>query len=128
MHCCDRLTQVFFSKTNFYFLRQFLQKFKCLSQGKCVAYTFEKSRLETSRHLKNHCTLHSSTEKGKKYIRGKQTGVKKTDYFLSFLEMSFCLNKNRQRRCQREPKCHHKICSRNAQNFLLACKWYNTFY
>ena len=83
-------------------------KFKCVSDGRCVAYTYQKSR--------RRCTLHSSTEKGK-YIRGKQTGVKKSDYFLSLLEISFCSKKNRRRRCRREPKCHHVNCSRNAQKF-----------
>ena len=47
-------------------------------------------------------------------MRGKQTGLKKTDHILSLPEISFCSDKNRQRRCSREPKCHHVDCLRNA--------------
>ena len=86
------------------------KKLKCESNSKCVAYTFEQSQLI--------CILHSSTNKGQKYTRGKQTGVKKTDYKLSLAEISLCSDKNRQRRCRREPKCNHVDCFRNAQDFL----------
>ena len=87
------------------------KKLKCELHFKCVAYTFEQSRLI--------CILHSSTNKGQKYTRGKQTVVKKTDYELSLPEISLCANKNRQRRCRREPKCNHVDCFRNAQDFLI---------
>ena len=73
---------------------------------KCVAYTFEKSKL--------HCVLHSSTDHGLRYARGKQTGIKKPNYILSLPEISFCAEKNRKRRCRREPKCNHVNCLRNA--------------
>ena len=96
----------------FYSVRDnFLQKFKCIAHGRCVAYTFKKLHPPS-------CTLHARIEKGKIRIQGKQTGVKKTDYVLSLLEISFCYNKNRRRRCRKEPKCHHVNCFRNAQNFL----------
>ena len=78
-------------------------------QDKCVAYTFQQIKLK--------CTLHSTIDKGQRYIRGKQTGLKKTDYILSLPEINFCSDKNRQRRCSREPKCHHVDCLRNAQDF-----------
>ena len=74
--------------------------------AECVAYTFEQSKL--------NCFLHSSTQKGKKYIRGKQTGSKKPNFILSLPEVSYCLEENRQRRCRREPKCDHVDCLRNA--------------
>ena len=78
-------------------------------QDKCVAYTFQQNKLE--------CTLHSTIDKGQRYIRGKQTGLKKSEYILSLPEMSFCSDKNRGRRCRREPKCHHVDCLRSAQDF-----------
>ena len=87
------------------------KKLKCEIDSKCVAYTFEQSRLI--------CILHSSTDKGKKYTRGKQTGVKKTDYKLSLPEISLCFDQRRQRRCRREPKCNHVDCFRNAQDLLM---------
>ena len=40
-------------------------------QDKCVAYTFQQNKLK--------CSLHSTIDKGQKYIRGKKTGLKKTD-------------------------------------------------
>ena len=76
---------------------------------KCVAYTFEQSRL--------NCILHSSTEKGLKYTRGKQTGLKKTNYTLSLPEISYCSDKNRKRRCRWEPKCSHVDCYRDSLRF-----------
>ena len=51
---------------------------------------------------------------GQKFTRGKQTGIKKTDYILSLPEVSFCSEKNRKKRCRREPKCQHVDCLRNA--------------
>ena len=51
---------------------------------------------------------------GLKFTRGKQTGIKKTDYILSLPEVSFCSKKNRKKRCRREPKCQHVDCLRNA--------------
>ena len=88
---------------------KFHRKLKCELHVKCVAYTFEQLRLS--------CILHGSTDKGQKYIRGKQTGVKKTDYILSLPQISYCFDKNRQKRCRREPNCHHVNCLRNAQDF-----------
>ena len=86
----------------------------------CIAYTFEQSRL--------NCILHSSIEKGLRYTRGKQTGMKKPDYVLSLPEMSFCSEKNRERRCRREPKCKHVNCLRNAQEcFLRRLKWLKAY-
>ena len=76
-------------------------------QNKCVAYTFDKSRMT--------CVLHASIDKGTTKKRRKQTGVKKADYTLSLPEMNLCSNKNRQRRCKREPKCRHVNCIRNAE-------------
>ena len=58
--------------------------------------------------------LHSSINMGLKFTRGKQTGIKKTDYILSLPEVSFCSEKNRKKRCRREPKCQHVNCLRNA--------------
>ena len=89
---------------------EILKKMKCELHSKCVAYTFEQSRLI--------CILHSSTDKGQKYTRGKQTGVKKTDFKLSLPEISRCFDQTRERRCRREPKCNHVDCFRNAQEFL----------
>ena len=83
---------------------------KCELLIRCVAYTFEQSRL--------NCLLHSSTDQGQKSIQGKQTGRKKAEYILSLPEISFCYDKNRQRRCRLEPKCHHVNCFRNAQDSL----------
>ena len=79
--------------------------------AKCVAYTFEQSEL--------NCILYSSTEKGKKYARGKQTGIKKQDYILSLPEISYCSEENRQRRCRNEPKCGDVDCLRNAPDVML---------
>ena len=79
---------------------------QCMLQNKCVAYTFEQARL--------NCSLHSSTEKGKSYRPGKQTGLKKTDFILSLLEISVCSEQRRERRCRREPKCQHVNCFRKA--------------
>ena len=87
----------------------FPQKSKCELNNKCVAYTFQQTQLI--------CILHSSVDQGQKYIRGKQTGLKKTDYILSLPEISLCSDKNRQRRCRSEPKCHHVDCLRKAQDF-----------
>ena len=91
-------------------LSKFHQKLKCGLHPKCVAYTFEQSRLT--------CILHSSTNRGQRHRRGKQTGVKKSNYLLSLLEISYCSNKNRKRRCRSEPKCLHKNCFRNALECL----------
>ena len=77
--------------------------------GKCLAYTFQQTEMK--------CSLHSITDRGQRYVRGLQTGLKKTDYILSLPELSFCSDKNRQRRCRREPKCHHVDCLRKAQEF-----------
>ena len=77
--------------------------------AECVAYTFEQSRL--------NCTLHTSTAKGQKFFRGKQTGLKKANYTLSLPEISYCSDKNRKRRCRREPKCSHVDCFRIASDF-----------
>ena len=88
------------------FILSFHEKLKCEMFVKCVAYTFEKSKL--------NCILHSSTNQGLRYARGKQTGLKKPNYVLSLPEISFCADKNRKRRCRREPKCHHVNCLRNA--------------
>ena len=85
------------------------KKLKCELHSECVAYTFEQSRLM--------CILHSSTDKGRRFTRGKQTGVKKTDYKLSLPEISLCFQQRRERRCRREPKCNHVDCFRNAQDF-----------
>ena len=74
--------------------------------AKCVAYTFEQSKL--------NCALHSSTGKGQRYARGKQTGFKKQNYILPLLEISYCSEMNRKRRCRSEPKCNHVDCLRNA--------------
>ena len=82
------------------------QKYRCEFDEKCVGYTFEQSRF--------NCILHSSTDKGFEHTRGKQTGVKRTDYSLSLPEISLCFEKNRQRRCKREPKCQHVDCLRKA--------------
>ena len=85
-----------------------IKKFKCESLAECVAYTFEQSRLS--------CILHSSIDKGQRYTRGKQTGMKKPDYNLSLPEISLCAEENRQKRCRQEPKCQHVNCIRNAQD------------
>ena len=85
------------------------QKLKCQLHNKCIAYTFQQTQLK--------CILHSSTDKGQKYTRGKQTGLKKIDHILSLPEISLCSDKNRQRRCRTEPKCHHVDCFRTAQHF-----------
>ena len=77
---------------------------------KCVAYTFDESQL--------NCILHSSTDNGHKYSRGKQTGEKKIDFILSLPEISLCFHKNRHLRCKSEPKCEHVNCLRNALEFL----------
>ena len=90
-------------------LSKFNQKWKCEMHNKCVAYTFQQTKLE--------CILHSSIDRGQKYIRGKQSGLKKTENVLSLPEISLCSEKNRQRRCRREPKCYHVDCFRNAQDF-----------
>ena len=82
-------------------------QFKCLLHGKCEAYTFDQSRL--------NCILHQSGKQTGKQ-RGKQTGLKKADYLLSLLEISYCSNKNRKRRCRSEPKCMHVNCLRKAQD------------
>ena len=84
---------------------------KCELLFKCVAYTFEHSRL--------NCMLYSSSDKGQRYTRGKMTGVKKTDFILSLPELSFCAEKLRKMRCRREPTCHHIKCPRNAQEIFL---------
>ena len=89
----------------------FPQKSKCELNNKCVAYTFQQTQLI--------CILHSSVDQGQKYIRGKQTGLKKTDYILSLPEISLCSDKNRQRRCRNEPKCHHVNCLRNAPDIFV---------
>ena len=97
---------------------KFHQKWKCEMHNKCVAYTFQQTKLE--------CILHSSIDRGQKYIRGKQTGLKKTGIIQSLPEISFCSNENRRRRCRREPKCHHVNCLRNAQDWrpgLLVAKY-----
>ena len=86
--------------------QKFHQQLKCESLVKCVAYTFEQSKLI--------CILHSSIDMGLKFTRGKQIGIKKTDYILSLPEVSFCAEKNRKKRCRREPKCQHIDCLRNA--------------
>ena len=78
----------------------------CMLQNECVAYTFEQEGL--------HCALHSSTENGKSYRLGKQTGLKKTDFTLSLPEISVCSEKRRARRCRWEPKCEHVNCFRKA--------------
>ena len=75
-------------------------------QNKCAAYTFDKSRMT--------CVLHANTDRGTSKKRRKQTGIKKADYTLSLPEMNLCANKNRQKRCKREPKCRHANCIRNA--------------
>ena len=90
-------------------MSKFCQKWKCLMHDKCLAYTFQQTEL--------NCVLHSKTDQGQRYVRGKQTGLKKTDHILSLPEISFCSDKNRQRRCRREPKCHHVDCLRKAQEF-----------
>ena len=76
-------------------------------ETKCVAYTFDKSQMT--------CILHASIEKGTTRKRKTQSGVKKADYILSLPEMNLCSNKNRQKRCKREPKCRHVNCLRNGQ-------------
>ena len=85
---------------------KFYEKLKCEMIAKCVAYTFEQSERK--------CILHSSIENGQKYARGKQTGSKKPDYILPLLEISYCSETNRKRRCRSEPKCNHVDCLRNA--------------
>ena len=74
--------------------------------AECLAYTFEQAKLS--------CILHSSIGKGQRFTRGKQTGRKKPDYILSIPEMSFCSEKNRERRCRWEPKCQNVNCLRKA--------------
>ena len=76
-------------------------------QINCVAYTFDKSQMT--------CALHASSEKGTRKKRRAQSGVKKADYILSLPEMNVCSNKNRKKRCKREPKCRHVDCVRNAK-------------
>ena len=78
--------------------------------AKCVAYTFEQSKL--------NCILHSSIDKGQKYTRGKQTGFKKPNFILSLPEISYCSGINRKRRCRSEPKCNHVDCLRNAHEIF----------
>ena len=90
------------------------QKFKCLSHGKCEAYTFEKSRL--------NCKLYPSSNKELRYSRGKEAGLKRTDYLLSPLEISYCSNMNRKRRCRSEPKCNHVNCLRKAHEWSYLLK------
>ena len=90
-------------------MRKIHQKLKCQLHNKCIAYTFQQTQLK--------CILHSSTDKGLKYTRGKQTGLKKTNYTLSLPEISYCSDKNRKRRCRREPKCSHVDCFRIASDF-----------
>ena len=85
---------------------------------KCVAYTFQQNNLK--------CILHSRTDQGQKYFRGKQTGLKKNDFIQSLPEISFCSNENRRRRCRREPKCHHVNCLRRAQDFWLGLKIFDS--
>ena len=96
---------------NHYFdhMKLFHKKLKCEMIAECVAYTFEQSRL--------NCTLHTSTAKGQKFFRGKQTGLKKANYTLSLPEISYCFDKNRKRRCRREPKCSPVDCFRIALDF-----------
>ena len=77
--------------------------------AECVAYTYEHSRF--------NCNIHSSTAKGQKFFRGKQTGLKKANYTLSLPEISYCSEKNRKRRCRREPKCSDVDCFRIASDF-----------
>ena len=72
----------------------------------CIGYTFEQSSL--------NCILHSSTDEGLENTRGTQTGVKKSDYTLTLPEISLCFEKNRQKRCKREPKCQDIDCVRKA--------------
>ena len=60
--------------------------------------------------------LHSSTHQGLQYSSGKQIGTKKTNYILSLPEISLCFEKNRKKRCKREPKCQYVDCLRNAWN------------
>ena len=114
MHCKE--WDIRFSTSSIWILKiineqklvwRFHQKLKCEMLVECIAYTFEQQRLK--------CNLHSNIEKGQKYIRGKQTGLKKPDYILSLPEISLCSEKNRKRRCRREPKCQHVNCLRTAQ-------------
>ena len=86
------------------------QKYRCEFDEKCAGYTFEQSKF--------NCILHSSTDKGFEHTRGKQTGVKKSDYSLSLPEISLCFEKNRQKRCKREPKCQHVDCLRKALKLI----------
>ena len=93
-------------------------------QNKCVAYTFDKSRMT--------CALHASLDKGTTKKRTKQTGVKKTDYTLSLQEMNFCANKNRKKRCKLESKCRHVKCVRiaekkHARKFRDETVWQNSY-
>ena len=88
--------------------------------AKCVAYTFEQSKLS--------CILHSSIENGQKYARGKQTGFKKPDYILPLLEISYCSETNRKRRCRSEPKCNQVDCLRNAPERELWEPWQSTWF
>ena len=76
-------------------------------KNECAAYTFDKSRMT--------CVLHASIDKGTTKKRRKETGVKKENFTLSLPEMTLCANKNRQKRCKREPKCRHVNCVRNAK-------------
>ena len=85
-------------------------------QNECAAYTFDKSRMI--------CVLHASIDKGTTKKRRKQTGVKKENFTLSLPEMTLCANKNRQKRCKREPKCRHANCIRNAEKW----HYHNTFF
>ena len=105
------VTTSFEFRTRLMYIRKFRKKFKCEMLAECVAYTFEQARLS--------CILHSSVDKGQRYTRGKQTGMKKPDYILSIPEVSFCSEKNRKRRCRREPKCQNVNCLRNAQDCFL---------
>ena len=89
-------------------LKYFHKKFKCELESKCVAYTFEKSKMT--------CILHSSTDHGTMKSPKQQTGVKKADFILSLPEISLCSDKNRRARCIREPRCRHINCLRNSQN------------
>ena len=87
---------------------------KCETFSKCVAYTYEEAG--------PRCILHSSNARGLKFTPGKQTGVKRGDFVLSFLEMSFCFEKRRKRRCRREPNCDHVHCLRIASNHFASLK------
>ena len=88
------------------YLKKNPKKFLCEQNRKCAGYTFDRSQF--------NCVLHSSSDKVLVHTRGKETGVKKTDYVLSLPSISLCLEENRQKRCKREPKCQHMDCVRYA--------------